>query len=79
MKTGTHTKLGESLIPNTDMEIIFIDGIETSYSIVPKKGYKLHAKELDEVSETDEIVLGFTTGIKTCGIDYDFILLNFYE
>ena len=79
MKTGTHKKLSESLIPNTDMEIISIDGVETSYSITAKDGYKLHAKELDTkgfdeetLSETDEIVLGFTMGTKTCHINYDF-------
>lgn len=81
MRTGTHKKLSESLIPNTDMEIISIDGVETSYSITPKDGYKLHAKELDSylfdeeaMTQTEEIVLGFTTGTKTCGINYDFLL-----
>ena len=79
MKTGTHKKLSESLIPNTDMEIISIDGVETSYSITPKEGFKLHAKELDSygfdeesMTETDEFVPGFTTGTKTCHINYDF-------
>jgi hypothetical protein len=79
MKTGTHKKLSESLIPNTDMEIISIDGVETSYSITPKEGFKLHAKELDSsafdektMTQTDEIILGFTKGTKTCHISYDF-------
>ena len=79
MKTGTHTQISNSLIPNADMEIISIDGVETSYTITPKEGYKLHAKELDTrgfdketMSETDEIVLGYTTGTKTCHIGYKF-------
>ena len=79
MKTGTHTKISKSLIPNADMEIISIDGVSASYSIAPKEGYKLHAKELDSfefdeeaMAETDRIIPGFTTGTKTCHISYDF-------
>ena len=79
MKKGTHIKLDNSFIPNTNMEIILIDDIETAYTITPKEGYKLHAKELDSygfdeesMTETDEFVPGFTTGTKTCHINYDF-------
>ena len=67
------------IIPNTDMKILLIDGVETSYYITPKEGYMLHAKELDSpvfdeesMMETGEIRLGYTTGTKTCHIDYDF-------
>lgn len=64
-----------SLIPNTDMKISLFDGVEKSYYITPKEGFKLHAKELDFKDDmTGEIVLGFTEGLKTCGIDYDFLL-----
>ena len=79
MKNGVHKKLEETLIPNTVMEIILIDGIETAYVITPEKGYKLHAKELDHpifdeesMTETNEIELGFTEGIKSCSINYNF-------
>lgn len=71
----------EPIIPYTKMEILNIDGQDTFYYITPLPGYKLHAKELDEVKfdeetfmETDEIVLGYTTGVKTCHINYDFVL-----
>ena len=61
------------LIPNTDMKISLFDGVEKSYYISPKEGYKLHAKELDSKDYiTGETVLGFTAGTKTCGFDYDF-------
>lgn len=79
MKKGTHIKMDNTFIPNTNMEIILINDVETAYTITPKEGYKLHAKELDEkdfdeetMMVTDEIVPGFTTGTKTCHINYDF-------
>lgn len=48
-----------------------------TYWIKPNEGYKLHAKELDgttKPSETGETTkeIGFTTGIVTCGVNYDF-------
>ena len=79
MNTCEYKKIENTLIPNTLMEILLIDGIETAYYIRPIEGYKLHAKELDEMEfdeemmmETGEIILGFTNGIKTCSVDYDF-------
>ena len=79
MDKCTYKNLDNPLIPNTEMKILLIDGTETTYYITAKDGYKLHAKELDEIGfdeelmkETDEIIPGFTTGIKTCAIDYDF-------
>ena len=79
MNQCDYKEVKEPLIPNTSMKILLIDGVETSYYIEPLDGYKLHAKELDEMEfdeemmmETGEIVLGFTTGIKTCHINYDF-------
>ena len=65
----------ETIIPNTKMSILLIDDKEISYNITPSEGYKLHAKELDSEDDmTGEIVLGFIEGLKTCGIDYDFLL-----
>ena len=79
MNKCEYKEIKESLIPNTSMKILLIDGVEVSYYIEPLEGYKLHAKELDEnvfdeelMMETDEIRLGFTTGIKTCLMGYDF-------
>lgn len=71
----------KSIIPYTTMKILIIDGVEVAYYITPYPGYKLHAKELDEVKfdeetlmETDEIIPGYTSGVKTCHINYDFII-----
>ncbi|MBR5506884.1 MAG: hypothetical protein IKV88_02425 [Clostridia bacterium] len=79
MNKCDYKKVDESLISNTDMKILLIDGVETSYYITPKEGFKLHAKELDSsafdektMTQTDEIILGFTKGTKTCHISYDF-------
>ena len=75
MNQCDYKEVKEPLIPNTNMKILLIDGVETSYYIEPLDGYKLHAKELDSEDDmTGEIVLGFTEGLKTCGIDYDFLL-----
>ena len=73
MKKFDFKIIENSLIPNTDMKISLFDGVEKSYYITPKEGFKLHANELDFKDDTTgEIVLGFTEGLKTCGIDYDF-------
>ena len=80
-KRCEYKKAEMNLIPNTDITILLIDGVENSYHITPQDGYKLHAKELDTKgfdeeaqSETDEVVPGFTTGTKSCHIGYDFLL-----
>ena len=69
----------ETIIPNTKMSILMKEDKEISYNITPSEGYKLHAKELDSsafdektMTQTDEILLGFTKGTKTCHISYDF-------
>lgn len=79
MKTGIHKKLENTLLPNTTTEIVLIDGVETSYIIRPIEGYKLHTKELDSyvfdeeaMTETDQLILGFTKGFTTCRTNYDF-------
>lgn len=63
----------ETKIENTSMQMYD----DKTYWIKPNEGYKLHAKDFDgetENSETGEITkeFGFTTGIVTCGVNYDF-------
>lgn len=69
----------ETKIENALMQIYVNDKTneERTYWIKPNKGYKLHAKEFDsetENPETGEITkeVGFTQGIVTCGVKYDF-------
>jgi hypothetical protein len=75
----TKEDLIPSLIPNTSMQKIFVDGVHTQYGIKANKGYVLHDKDLDEYrfdfeteTLTDEIILGFYDGIRTVRFDYDF-------
>lgn len=61
------------IIENTSMQ----EYDNKTYWIKPNEGYKLHAKEFDsetEKPEMGEIIkeVGFTTGIVTCSVKYDF-------
>lgn len=69
----------ETKIENASMQKYIDDKTneERTYWIMPNKGYKLHAKELDSETEdpdTGETTkkVGFTTGIVTCSVRYDF-------
>ena len=69
-----------SLIPNTSMQKIFVNGIHTQYGIKANEGYVLHDKDLDGEGfdpttglSTDEVILGFYTGTRTVRYDYDFV------
>ena len=65
------------IIENVIVEEITINN-NKAYKIRPEEGYKLHEKSRDEVvtdengNETGEIKKGFTTGVVTAGINYDF-------
>ena len=64
-------------IENAIIEEVTINNIK-AYKIRPCEGYKLHEKSRDEVvtdeygNETGEIKKGYTTGVVTAGINYDF-------
>ena len=71
--------LNPTLIPNTTMQTIFVDGRHTQYGITPCDGYVLHDKSLDYYMEYDEndngigdVILGFYAGTRTVRYDYDF-------
>lgn len=65
-------KVIPSLIDNTNMEKVIIEGIHKAYTINPIKGYELHDNTLDYQSLEDEPVLGFTQGEVSCSANYDF-------
>ena len=65
----------ESKIANTTMQKYIDDktGKEKTFWLKPLEGFRLHAKELDtENPETGEGEPGFTEGIATCSVKYDF-------
>lgn len=69
----------KSIIENTTMQKYIDDktGKERTFWIQPVKGFELHATEFDseiENPETGEVEkeVGFTTGIVTCSVKYDF-------
>ena len=71
----------DSIIENTSMQKYIDDktGKERTFWITPNEGYELHAVEFDseiENPQTGETTkeIGFTTGIVTCGVKYDFKL-----
>lgn len=80
--TVTREDLIPTLIPNTTMQKIFIDGVHKQYSIKPYEGYVLHDNRADEeVTDPDtheltgDVVLRYSTGEKTVRHDYDFNLI----
>lgn len=68
-----------TLVPNTTMQKMILDGVHRSYVIAPIEGYVLHDKnrdwnDIDPVTgmPSEEPTLGYTTGTATCGANYDF-------
>lgn len=75
----TFEDLNPTLIPNTTMQKILVDGRHTQYGITPIEGYVLHDKNLDLYMDFDEegngigdVILGFYSGTTTVRYDYDF-------
>lgn len=75
----TREDVSPTLIPNTTMQKIFVDGRHTQYAIMPNDGYVLHDKDLDYYMEYDEndngigdMILGFYAGTTSVRYDYDF-------
>lgn len=80
----TYKKINPTLIPNTNMEKGFLDGVHKIYRITPIDGYVLHDKgrdyELfDEIGnpildENGEQIIrrGYSTNAASCGADYNF-------
>lgn len=74
----TYEDIIPSLIENTTMRKLLLDGVHRTYNIKAVDGYVLHDKALDapaidEYGEpTEEIALGYTRGTCSCGASYDF-------
>lgn len=75
----TRENLIISLIENTTMQKIFVNGVHRQYGITPCEGYVLHDKDLDFYDSYDddgngvgEPHLGFYSGERTERYDYDF-------
>lgn len=66
-----------TLITNTTMEKVYVDGVHTVYYITPISGYVLHDQKRDWM-ETDfdtmeeTLKLGYTRGTASCAANYDF-------
>ena len=77
MSTGIIFTDVESVIPNTTMQKITVNGVDRQYKITPVDGYELHNSSRDwedEDVETGEKVFhrGYTRLYSTIGIGYDF-------
>lgn len=79
MATYTYEDVTPSLIENTTMRKLFIDGVHKTYNITPNEGYVLHDNYLDSEAldpdtyePTGEIILGFYAGMRSVRYDYDF-------
>lgn len=79
MATINYEDVTPSLIPNTTMQKMFIDGVHKVYVIGAVDGYVLHDNRADEVilddetlEPTGEVILRYATGTKTVAASYDF-------
>lgn len=75
----TYEDVNPTLIPNTTMKKMFIDGAAKTYHIMPNDGYVLHDKLLDEYASYDdegngigELTLYYYPGMRTIAVWYDF-------
>ena len=75
----TYEDVTPTLIPNTTMQKMFIDGVHKTYVITPIEGYALHDSASDmegfnpETGEpTGQIVFYYAIGGASCGANYDF-------
>ncbi len=72
--------LSQTLIPNTVMRKMLVDGVHKGYSIQPISGYVLHdnTMDIDIIDEATYEVVGRKFGYSpssvdvTCGLNYDF-------
>lgn len=76
---ATYEEVTPSLIPNTTMRKMFINGVHKTYHIYPMANYVLHDNVMDfpyQDPETMEETLKFgyspSSVYKSCGANYDF-------
>lgn len=77
--TFTYEDLNPTLVENTIMQKVFVDGVHEKYTIKPIEGYVLHDKRMDEevidpvtMMPTGEVRLGYRTAQASCNASYDF-------
>lgn len=81
MATWTYEDVHPTLIPNTTMQKVFMDGVHKAYYITPIAGYVLHGKNRDW-EDTDEegnviaVHQGFSRTMASCLANYDFTPLT---
>ncbi len=68
----SYENITPSLIPNTTMKKMLIDGVHKAYIITPDDGYVLHDKEADGVDEFEKTIHCYLGGACSCGSAYDF-------
>lgn len=78
MAEYTYEAVNPSLVENTIMRILLIDGVRRTYNITANEGHVLHDNTLDAPvfdeetgAETGEVILGYTEGTTSCHISYD--------
>lgn len=83
MAVYTYEDVIPSLIPNTDMQKMYIDGVHKVYVIAPIDGYVLHdaatnEEEIDPdtLEPTGRIIFRYASGSASCGANYDFTPLQ---
>ena len=75
---NTYEDVVPSLIANTTMRKLFINGVHRTYNITPIAGYVLHdnARDWEEMNpenpEETIFTRGYTTGTASCAAAYDF-------
>lgn len=80
MAVYTYEDVNPTLIANTTMRKLFINGVWKTYNITANEGYVLHDNTLDQYEggldengePVGELLLGYTTTTCTCGASYDF-------
>lgn len=83
MAVITYEDVVPTLIPNTTMRKMFIDGVHKVYVITPLDGYVLRDKANDEeeidpdtLEPTGRTLFCYASGGATCGANYDFTPLQ---
>lgn len=77
--TITYEALTPTLVENTIMQKVFVDGVHEKYTIEPIAGYVLHDKRMDEevidpvtMMPTGEVRLGYRTAQASFPANYNF-------
>ena len=69
----TYEDVVPSLIANTIMQKVFLNGVHKTFRVTPVDGYVLHDSARDwYVPEENVTTRGYTTGTATCAAAYDF-------